>query len=103
MYDTIVCNYELPMFKQMQNDYFHTKSLERDFSLYIITEEGELTKSRINEREFIPYNGYIIFYGFFRGEPSGFVDLNDEKENPLINFLASFNDGKLQSIKKYNF
>lgn len=124
MFDNIECNYPLPLSKELIeledfNIYgveFQTKSFENLMELYIITEEGELFRKKVeykwvdDEDAFLKgfmeatkeelvkedFHGIVDFYCYenFRKEVNGKV----KETSVSVDYRAKFIDGKLVSI-----
>lgn len=128
MFDNIECNYPLPLSKELIeledfNIYeveFQTKSFENLMELYIITEEGELFRKKIDYKwvdddnyflkgymkatreELIKedFHGIVEFYCYehFTKE----VDNKTREISISVDYAAKFIDGKLVSIDLVN-
>lgn len=104
MFDSIICEYPLPV-KEVQSRIFQTKDTPDQFlSKYKITKDGKLFVSLggFYEKESfkkgscknekwkrVCFEGKIRFYDFY----------NDETQSGWIEFLADFKKGKLVSLK----
>ena len=128
MFDNIECNYPLPLSKELIeledfNIYgveFQTKSFENLMELYIITEEGELFRKKIDykwvddEEYFLKgymkatkeelikenYHGIIEFYCYedIKKEVNGKI----RETSISVDYIAKFSDGKIVSIDLVN-
>lgn len=94
MFDELRCEYELPD-KEVQDELFQTKSLDRLMDEYTITREGKLILHRawgdkdapVSHLQ-IPYHGEIRFY----------TSLNDGGQYKRYEYKARFTSDALESI-----
>lgn len=97
MYDTITCEYPLPIDRQgLNKKQYQTKSLGNDLETYHIRPDGSLWRQeyvRIDADAFlwtaIPYDGEITFYDFY----------DPEDKQSWVEFKADFLNGQLQQIQ----
>ncbi len=95
MFDYIICEYPLPddpaewIKRDALDRSMQTKSLNCFLETYRITVDGKLLKEmgEVGEEESITYHGDVFFY-----------TINDLYD--LINYVARFTGGKLESIKR---
>jgi hypothetical protein len=96
MFDELLCEYELPD-KEVQDEVFQTKSLDRLMDNYTITREGKIILHRawgdkdapVSHLE-IPYHGEIRFY----------TSLGDGRRYKRFEYRARFTSGRLESITR---
>lgn len=95
MYDFIICEKKLPVpdnFLKLDftKEPFRTTSLSRNFSNYVISNDGFLHISKNQTLEKIKYNGFLYFSTHFFDDP--------HTKQYYISFFSSFNQGVLEEL-----
>ena len=81
MYDHMICDLEIPGFKDGARFEFQTKSFEGIFDEYRIDMFGRLYRTSVDGLDSVEYTGEVVFY------------------NSFIECIADFEDGHTKKIK----